>query len=254
MYKTFIEPLPARRRAPTIPSRRHVRQKYKKQVRQLLTKRQEMLKDSDKHRKRSEREHHYVHQSDHHNTHQRRRYDKNEKDKSYDQHDEQDLHDEYESYDQHHERDPQNQYNQYDDYVQGKQQQKLVQKTGDRSQVKRIGENKYNTRKSKAYFQGSKKKDKPVYKAREIASNAAEMAPKSNIFETHVLLGLPTQYKEKINNKNKKRPISSFNSESDQDSERPVINKLVQKIRETSSYSDEENNLKANLYDTRHGK
>lgn len=225
-------------RAPAIPSRRHFSNKYQNQMRHFVS----------KHRDKHERIRHHLHHDNHYHAH----YDQNNDHNLFLRHDEQDLHnrqdslnphdlhDEHDSQDQHDEHNSQDPSNQFEQYEQSKQHQKFFKETSNRSQVRRFEENKDNTSRSK--------KLKPTHKAREISKDPTETAPLSNIFETigkQVLLGLARRYEENINNGNKRRI--------DRESKYSVDSKVLHKIRDLSSYSDEEINLKTHLYDTRPG-
>ncbi|CAD0204515.1 unnamed protein product [Chrysodeixis includens] len=240
-----------------VPSRRHMGRDFKKAMHHFLTKHRKLIKHLDKHSHGKSKKHHHRHHKSESDSYEKKH--KKDRKEQHGQHDKHNLH-EFRTTRTH---DPQravrvdrvgahDQRGQRLPYAKVKQP---IRKAGQPIVVRKAKEeDEIDTSASEAYFHPTENKNKliPIAKIRKTA-------PKPKFFGTidkKYLLNLAQKFKAKLENRNyinRRFMVTSSENKSDIQG-KPSVKTKVHKIREASSYSDEEYALKTNLYDAlRHG-
>lgn len=236
----FVDPLSG------LPSRRRMGHDFKKAMHHFLTKHRKLIKRLNKHHKHGKRKkhHHWRHKS-HHSSHKKHKKEKKE------QHDKDHSRSSRIPFEQRSAHDDHIQHNQLAERLFYEKFKKPLKKSGRPSPALRAEEEENaDTSGSEAFFKASHNK-KPT---NQVSQTLLKPQLLENI-DKQYLMKLAQKFKAKLESGNYRRlMVVSSENKSDAAAKRTSNNTIVHKIREASSYSDEEYNLKTNLYDAlRHG-
>ncbi|XP_026740586.1 uncharacterized protein LOC113503003 isoform X2 [Trichoplusia ni] len=229
-----------------LPSRRRMGHDFKKAMHHFLTKHRKLIKRLNKHHKHGKRKkhHHWRHKS-HHSSHKKHKKEKKE------QHDKDHSRNSRIPFEQHSAHDDHIQHNQFAERLFYEKFKKPLKKSGRESPALRAEEEeKADTSGSEAFFKASNNKKQ----TNQVSQTLLKPQLLENI-DKQYLMKLAQKFKAKLESGNYRRlMVVSSENKSDAAAKRAANNTIVHKIREASSYSDEEYNLKTNLYDAlRHG-